>query len=528
MARSVMSLSGASLIKAAERIGISADELRRAEQPSRLRHTFTVKGSSLTHLGEEEVLALQQTYGASLHLEIRLGELTELSVDETTSTTDLQAFHARVVQGNDYEIVIDLQKDDLLAREIALPAGWQAYWFLFAATLEESLRRGIQHFESQIWTADDCRLLLLIDDRDFRASGPYLHVLGAGQHEDLVDVLAEPAPDWSTIIHIRDTRDRYISWESTWVKHLTPLQFDLDISVGADTPLGELLAAQAVKMAVLFTCDRARVRPRAGQTAEIRAEFRGQQYSTVVPIDEEAPLADASRTSLSAMTQLVIWCYRRETGELERDWTENRLPFVQTRVAETLGAVEENNRLQSLMRFVPFLLEGLDWHWKAFIEDRVAEYLGKVRQLEEVVARTVTAFTQQTASLTKGLSDVVLAAVGVLVGSFIAAAFADPFNAALFRVAVLVYGAYALLVPGLLGLSSQRGHFNAQRVEFKHQTEQFRRVMHTDRVDEIVANRVQVAVERFGFWFRVAIVGYLILAVAAIAAAAFVPGVIQS
>jgi hypothetical protein len=58
-------------------------------------------------------------------------------------------------------------------------------------------------------------------------------------------------------------------------------------------------------------------------------------------------------------------------------------------------------------------------------------------QVETMVSETVVAFADRTAALTKSLTDTILAAVAVLIGSFIAAAFATPFNATLFRIGVL-------------------------------------------------------------------------------------------
>lgn len=521
-----MSLSGSPLVEVAEAIGIGPDEVRNAEQPDHLRHTFRVRGSTLANLPESGVAMLQQTYGASLTLELRLGELTELKVDTNTTGRQLHDFLASVVSGNEYDVVIDLDKHDLLQRELAPPDAWQVRWFLFATTFENQLRQGLAHFEAAVWSEDHSRLLVLISDEDFRADGSLLHVLGGSDLQQAGGVLDTPRPDWALVDHIRDARERYISWEQTWASHLTPIHFDAAVSNGVSTALAALLTAQAAKLTVLFTCDRARALHRTGHTAEIRAEYRGQHYSTVVPIHEEMGLDDLSQGSLLAMNQLVVWCYRRETGELERDWVQNRLPFVQTRVAESLVGVSEDARLSSLVRFVPFLLEGLEWHWKSFIEDRVSEYLGKVRQLEDVVGRTVGAFAEQTASLTKGLSDSVLAAVAVLVGSFLAAAFEDPFNEALFRIAVLVYGGHVLLVPGLIGLSSQRGRFNAYKAEFGHELHQFRLLMPTERVDALVGDRVDVASGRFDFWFWIAAIGYLALASASVIAAALLPNVV--
>lgn len=135
------------------------------------------------------------------------------------------------------------------------------------------------------------------------------------------------------------------------------------------------------------------------------------------------------------MLRAADWCYRR-AGTAEPDWVSDRLPFIQTRVAQTLEPHPEEGRLAALAHAMPYLLEGIEWHWKAFIEGKVGEYLTGVQQVETTVADTVTSFADRSASLAKSLSDTILAAVAVLIGSFIAAAFKEPFDETLFRIGV--------------------------------------------------------------------------------------------
>jgi hypothetical protein len=216
--------------------------------------------------------------------------------------------------------------------------------------------------------------------------------------------------------------------------------------MGHDTRLHGLLRAQLVKLVMLFTCDRARTRLTQIPPGEILAEYRGREHVAIAVIDERTPL-NASEVETAAVLRAVDWCYQRHGAKGEPDWVSDRLPFVQTRVAQTLEPHSVDQRLAVFTRAMPYVLEGIEWHWKAFIEARVGEYLDRVQQVEALVGDTVTAFADRTATLAKGLTDSILAAVAVLIGSFIAATFRTPFNATLFRIGVLTYAGVRIAVP---------------------------------------------------------------------------------
>jgi hypothetical protein len=57
--------------------------------------------------------------------------------------------------------------------------------------------------------------------------------------------------------------------------------------------------------------------------------------------------------------------------------------------------------------------------------------------------------------------------------SFIAAAFATPFNATLFRFGLLTYAAYVLLFPGATGLLASASNLRAARAEFDTRINRF-------------------------------------------------------
>src|ERR1035441_8688195 len=129
-------------------------------------------------------------------------------------------------------------------------------------------------------------------------------------------------------------------------------------------------------------------------------------------------------------------------------------------------------------------------------------------------------------SLAKNLSDTLLAAVAVLIGSAIAAAFKTPFNAALFRVGVIAYAGYVLVFPGLYGLGSQVGQFLEIGRTFEHERKRFNTLLNPEKTNQIVENRVTSAKTRYWRWFGFTVVGYAIAMAGAMVAAIVVPSIV--
>jgi hypothetical protein len=289
-----------------------------------------------------------------------------------------------------------------------------------------------------------------------------------------------------------------------------------------------MFAAAHIQLCLLYTCDRARRRPTGPGEWETLAEYRGSQVTVRVPLREAHPAeAQVTGTVTGGFASLVDWCYRLRDEDTTRDWAPDRLQFIQVRIAQVLEQVPEADRLTTLIGQITNLVSGLGGRWRAFIEDRLGQYLDKEHQLETVVNQTVITFGEKTRELTKGLSDTLLAAVAALIGSAIAAAFKTPFNAALFRVGVLTYAGYALVFPGFYGLGSQVGQFLEIARSFDHEKTRFDALLGTDRTNQTVGNRITRAKSRYWRWFCFTVFGYAIAIAAAIAAALTVPSIVK-
>jgi hypothetical protein len=512
------------LVDFASILGIAADDLASVEAVDVLRHTFSVDGSRVAALRPAHAHSLLSAYPAAVRCEFRTGDYVELVIDENVRDADIEGFTARAASGS-YDVVVELRKDVLIQQALGgKPPTSEVVLFMFVRAVNSYLARGLTDFEDQVWPQPERRLVVLISDTDVELEGHRLWVLGG-------DALARAAE----IAHRQDihaaqvlpamakSRDRYISWDTSWSRRLTPLHFQVS-GTCSDARLLGLIHAQFVKLAVLFTCDRARQRQREGTTPEIRAEFRGREHAAVIVIDESDPLEGVDDGALASIARMIEWCYQADTGPPHREWVADRLPFVQTRVAQTLEGRPEEERFRAFAQGMPFLAEGLEWHWKAFIEGKVSEYLDRVQQVEGLVADTVDRLSDQVGGLVKQLSDTMLAAVAVLIGSFIAAAFKDPFNATLFRIALLTYAFYVGVFPALIGMLANARSFFRVRDGFEFRKRRYAEALLPDKVSEIVGRRVVDAAK--GYWWAFGMVAgsYALMVLAATFAAFEVPG----
>lgn len=519
-----MTVSVEPLVKLCRQLGIGRDQLATVEGPYELAHTFSVTSSDASRLDVENLRAFVAEYGDRASLELRTGELVELTIHGEVDEGAVGEFIRRANTGGPFDAVVRVDKTRLVENLVGRSPVRRVHVVFFAKSLCRLLRRGIRSFERDVWPNTSDPLVLLVLDTDVDLVGPHIAILGGIFAERAPEVANLPPPVVG-LEAIASIRDRHIGWDTSFVVSLTPWHFQLAGTCNDDELLG-LLHAQLVKLAVLFTCDRARIR-RNGTPAEILAEFRGREHVAIVPIHETRTVELAPHEA-AAILRSVDFCYERRGQDGEPNWVADRLPFVQIRVAQTLEPHPIEGRLGAYITAMPYLIEGIEWHWKAWVEGKIGEYLERVQQLEALVSDTVAKYTARAGELVKNLRDTMLAALAVLVGSFIAAAFKDPFNAVLFRIGVLSYAGYVVLFPGTVGLLASHLDLRAARAQFDKRCETFKETLLPEKVTSIVGSQITDAERSFYWWLRVVAGSYLLAVAAAVIAAVLVPDAIRA
>jgi hypothetical protein len=154
---------------------------------------------------------------------------------------------------------------------------------------------------------------------------------------------------------------------------------------------------------------------------------------------------------------LARWVY----GE---DRVADRLTVLQVVVANALEGERRRGEGDGAPGQADDIAKRVEAAWKAFIEQKLDKFFGQLKQLEETIEATSRAYHEQVQALTKTLIDSMLAAVAVVVGSFIAAMFKTPFQPYVFWFGAGVYLAYLLVFPILVGLSASGSAHDSARM----------------------------------------------------------------
>lgn len=475
--------------------------------------------------GRDQLAALGEQLADVGYIALKVGELVEAGVGDlpVDPQRSLDEFIARLSaqQHDNFKVEIYISKtavlegmapgDDAICRRL----------YLFGETLCRLLDSGLQAAEV-LWRDADRPAIVLVGDLNIDASGPLLRIAG-GRHitrEALTYTFEAPNTE-----RMRHRRDDWIAWDKPWTDFLTPLHFDLRFAEGIESEVGVRLTTQLTKCGVLFTCDRAR-RAR-GDSNLLRADYRGATHAATVAIHDNAPLRALLQEQVDGLSGLVEWVYRAPAEPRGRDWFQDRLQFAQILVARNLELFQtDEERLDAFVRNASGLAPGLEQQWITFVEGKINEYVATVGALEHEVGSVLHEYVERTGALVKSLSDTMLAAVAVLVGSFIGAAFGDPFNAALFRIAVGVYAGYMALIPAAFGLTIDWMRFDTVRTHFHDRLAAFRQLLGETTVHEAVGNRPSQAEKSFKVTFALVISAYVLALALAVVAIVMVPGLV--
>jgi hypothetical protein len=165
-------------------------------------------------------------------------------------------------------------------------------------------------------------------------------------------------------------RNDYVGWDGELSTSLTPAHVRRAPG-GVPGSLGSRLDAMVVGLGAMYLCDRARyvVRPDSG--AFVQAEYRGREHVAFVPFEWTTAPPGVEAKHVDAVAAVVDWCYEAVPERPATDMVGDRLPFVQTRVAQLLEGRAEQDRFAGLAVAMPAIDEGVRWHWRSFVEGRV-------------------------------------------------------------------------------------------------------------------------------------------------------------
>jgi len=506
------------LLAFGEALGIASDVWVEREELEQITYTDSeFSREKAMYLTLDQISLLLDAYGDALTCRFRLGDLVVLDIASGLDEASLVEFRTSIRDNPTVVFEFRLDKKRLVVSWLGGMPGYRLFFYLFPKALESLLTSDLGRLEKLLWgpksnTAH--KVILLVPDRKIRLDGPYLAVLGSEQIGHWREAVSPTPGDADKLLNIYETCQKNLNWKVPWLKHLTPLHLKVAGQIPHYDLITKALLIHQVNSIVLYTADMTVV----AEDKTMLATYAGASQSVELTLGNPTdPIEEKALAGVSNLMEMLEWTY-------DPKWSADRLPLVQIGVAQALHAASPADRYQLLMHNAANIFDGLQWHWKAFIDRKMDAYMSQVQALEDYVADTVQAFADEISSMIKSLSDTMLVAVGVLLGSFIAALFKDEFNPTIFIIGMVVYAVYVLMFPLLYNMVHQWQRYKTLSGNFTVRQERFEERLYTKKVDEIVDAQVTDSQCRFKWWFSFTLAAYIVVIILAIVAVWWVPG----
>lgn len=497
-------------------LGISSDDWMKREELQQITYTdYYFSQEKAKELTLDLINSLRMAYGDALTCCFRLDDLPVLDIDSNTNEQSLTEFIISIEDSPTIIFTFTLNKMKLVENWLGDIAGYHIFLYLFPNALENFLASNLNQLECLLWGSELNRInkvILLVPDREIWLDGSYLAVLGGEQIGHLTELISKPSQGADELQDMYNICLKNLNWQVPWLKHLTPLHLKVQKQIPCDDLITKELLIHQVNCIILYTADRTVGDENKPLVSTYVSANQSVELTLMDPVDV---IEENILSGVSSLMEMLEWTYNST-------WSTDRIPLVQIGISQALRASSPLDYYKLLLYNAPNIFDGLKWHWKAFVEGKVDNYVSQTKELDDYIANTVQAFANQITDLIKNLSDTMLAAVGVLIGSFIAALFKDEFNSNIFAIGIIVYALYVFIFPLLYNMKHQWEQYQILCDNFDKRKRRFEDRLYPKKVSEIVGEQIIDSQNRFEWWFKATLIAYMVIILLAIIAVLFV------
>jgi hypothetical protein len=495
---------------------------------SRDRLVCQAELESLSLAGVPAVAGPLVSLGSALHAEVRAGELPVLTITHQTAAPDVLAAQADLTG---QRALLDLWVDkSVLRNELGLlHPDAEVALFLSPEALVRQLEKPLPELEQGVlrWESDARKLILVVAGCAVHLDGEHLAVVGSEAAPGWASVVPPKSPSDSRIRALREQAFQSasgpgaVNWLRFELKSLTPVHLALDPTrsdgtVGVGGLIRSRLRRVQALLGIVYTATQVTApanpetgadRPAGEWMAIYAAEGKISRISwSDADLAAGGPAAADLEAGAGILGEMAQWAYSGERP------SGDRLTVMRDVIVRSLMGNDPRDNYRLLVGQAAAFRDRLSSSWAAFMEGKLDKYFGHVHELEQVVDATVKAASEQVEGLTKTLIDSALAAVGVIVASFLAAVFKDKFDPLVYRLGVTAYVIYLVVFPCLIGLIASRQRFTTLVRALDERRQSFTHRLSEDEVNRTIGDAFTGVARRYRIWLWLASLVYAALA----------------
>lgn len=489
----------------ARKLGFDISYYINGESPKRISINIDIESVLVAGLADNDYQELIEVFGQGLSLEIGqpgllpLLQISRGDVDKLETSINMLRTFAK--PGTTFRLDLDIQKFQLLAKIDDPAIEFNAVLYIFREALIRFFSSSFEELENHLFSVDQMTSIVVIADGSECLVGPILTVIS----RPMLDSRKSHTADFrlSTRKRVQECRElatQNLSWIGFRFRHLTPIHFVISESAPTDDAIANLLAERLFQLSILFSANRSILDQdsftahfaSADQTSTIAFAIRGRSLQANGMLDRHY------------LTRYALWTQKSETVD--------RLNITQSVVARQLAGVDKNESYRYLGANLPQIFEEARFQYRQFIDKAIDSHFQQVDTFAAYLNELVKQISDSIDSITKGLTESLLAAIGVVIVGFLTAVVEQKVQGAVFEVAMKAYATYLIIGQVFLRMGSIYHSYRLLKQESEQRIRAFERELGQKRTAPLV-EPLKKRDFQFFFWFWLAIAVYVFVAI---------------
>lgn len=505
------------LLNFCQQLGIDERDVLQAESPVRFHFDSELPGTAWKDIEPLDLRTLGDCFSGAIDLDVRIGKtsLGLISAGEVVAQAENNLTH--IVQLDRCELRIEIDKT-VLAERVSFESPCKTIFYIFFARFLRFLAAPLPVLDSNLFQDRYTPTIVLVSSvPDLWWDGSLLTVIG----EDVVaDAVHRKRLETKVSANLQPRRrrrlDQYhetaratLSWLSFELKNVTPLHFlGTSCSGPAVQEVEVQMARQMMHAIVLFTANRSKYKEwTEGQTIRrlLEAQYGSDEQTVALELGPETPSAKTED-----LVRLALWPFQTEGNDRLIVFGKVVARALEPRLSSEPAAKKRNYR--SLLEMPAKLQAEAAWSYQTLVGRRIEQHFDAMRRAEASAVETSREISLALGTVTQGLSETLLATIGVVVLTLLASVVKGDTDGEIFRIGMQAYAAYLLVFQLIYRMTSVWHSHHLTVEEWKERKETFRAALSPAtiiRLTEPVRKRKQ----QFRWWFGITAIIYAAVAV---------------
>jgi hypothetical protein len=487
-----------------QRTGIEESLLKEGETLDTVNLASVLTADKFVNLTKSDLVNLQEKFGEALNLNISLhnapAAYTFIKIGTGQAQTDFDDGLGKLKQRpatTDIRLNLTLDKTVILRRFALMDNGYDCFFYFFKDNFNKLLKASLLQIDSLLFKAKSMPCLVLISDSRYSFTGKLLHIFGEARVEEVKKLsfgLTKDLEQQLARFYADDLSKP--SWIGFKISNLTPLHF-LGSLTGAGTEAdAKVILGHLLNLCILYTANRSSYNE---QTKSFHAIYANSERTVELDLGSQLSPSVASKETLP---KLVEWI---STGK-----DTDRLTIFRNIVARVLDGDNPAENYNLLAGILVRIFGEAQWHYLIFTDGKINKHFEEVKKLNDYIAEVAKKVSESIDSITKGVTDALLATVGVLVVTVLAALVKNEATGSIFMISMSIYAVYLLFYAGYR-MSSIGHNYWLLKLDASEQIETYNITLRKEKVDELKKPFTRRRAQ-FVKWFWITVVIYILLA----------------